>query len=604
MERARYQPAARSIKTEMAVLAGPTRSFSGWAFVKMGKISRAAKRYVMVRSSQLIISTTESVRDAILDVPISGGTMTIDKYNRSECCVRLGPYRMWMQWPSEAELRVCKQAFEYANRDVTNYYKLVNHRQLGKGRSSEVVFAFDVSSGDHVAVKIMNKDKAYDREFAEREVAIRMSIQHSCILQTIDIFESSFDLFIIMELMGGGSLDRRMARQSAPLSEAEVRVIMWRLFTALSHLHSHGIAHRNVKPQNIFIDISDDLRWCETAKLSDFSLACFLDDPDCMRQVVGTPEYLAPEASVMTRAAHGGRQVVFGTEVDMWAAGVTMYNLLSMELPFEGDYPPDVFKKARSAKLSFSAKGFRHMSPEARSLIKSLLNVDRRKRPTAETVIFHPWFQTEPKEDDLTDYTAALSLTSEFGIVTDSLFRFRVAVLAVRMIHRLVKRTPGLRLIPRVEKKFQFNVSGIDIAPVLSSYEDIAEKSECSIFQRNSTTVMSRISTGSTVKSGSSTGDSITSPMTASIPMSSSGDGSDRKEDFITRTNSRPIRQSSFGSSSIGSVHRLFSETIGQFGMSVGNGSHREAEDEHSRSTWRRRKRGAKEGYAPTSSFY
>lgn len=505
---------------------------------------------------------------------------------------------MWIQWATETDLRVCKQAFEFANRRVEDYYKLVTHKQLGKGRSSEVVFAFDTATGDHAAVKIMNKDKARttDREFAEKEVRIRMTIQHPCIVQTLDIFESPYDLFVVMELMNGGPLDRRLIKQNAPLAETEARIIMRRLFAALSHLHSRGIAHRNVKPENIFLDVSDDVRWCETAKVSDFGLACFLDDPDSARQVVGTPEYLAPEASIMTRTPDGEREVVFGTEVDMWAAGVTLYNMLSLELPFEGEYPPDVFKKARVGKVQFSKRGFDTVSTEAISLIKSLLNVDRRKRPTAETVMLHRWFRNDAPShiDELECETRALSLTNKFASMSDGLFRFRAAVLAVRAMDRLAARTPGLHLKPtRVEKRFHFGVSGINIAPLAT---DINPKGDGTP-PRHSATVMSRISTSSTVKSRSSMGDSIASPpYPTSVSVDTRPVGtlrSDRNHDYFSRSNSRATRQSSFGSGSLTGVQRLISGKMQQYGTHGSSGYNNSEETKGN--TWRWRRRSARE---------
>ena len=599
MEHLHYHAAAsKSAKSAMAVLSGPTRSFSGWAMVRLGKLSRAVRRFVILRSSNLVVCASDNPRSALLSFPVTGASLTLTSA-RFECYIRAPAHRAWIQWASESDLRVCRQAFEYANRRVDDYYRLVTHKQLGKGRSSEVVFAFDTASGDHAAVKIMNKDKARsaDREFAEKEVMIRMTIQHPCIVQTLNIFESPFDLFVVMELMSGGPLDRRLIKKNAPLSEPKARMIMRRLFEALSHLHRRGIAHRNVKPQNIFLDVADDLHWPETAKLSDFSLACVLDDPDSARQIVGTPEYLAPEASIMTRTRQGDREVVFGTEIDMWAAGVTLYNILSLELPFEGDYPPDVFKQARAGRLHFSKRGFGQVSESAISLIRSLLNPDRRKRPTAETVMFHPWFQEDRLQgiDELETPIKSISLSNKFGAMSDSLVRFRASVLAVRLIHRFVTHTPGISLVPsRIEKRFHFGVSGVNIAPL--PYTIDVKKDAMN--PRHSATVFSRISTGSTVKSRSSMGDS---PVVPSFPTSVSVDTRpvstmrmDRTHDYFSRSNSRTTRQSSFGSGSVTGVHRLISGKIHQLG------SHSPSTQEHPNevpaksSPWRWRRRSTR----------
>lgn len=546
-------------KQPMAVLSGPIRSFGGWAQVKTSKLSRSTRRYISIRSSKLTVCATENPRSQILSIPVTGATMLLTS-NRSECLIRTSLHRLCIQWPSEGDLRICKAAVEFSNRHVDDYYKLVTHRQLGKGRNSEVIFAFDTATGDHAAVKIVNKDKARptDREFAEKEVLIRMTVQHPCVVQTLDIFETPYDLFIVMELMNGGSLDRRMHKYNEPITEHEARIVMCRLFSALRHLHLRNIVHRNVKPQNIYLDGADDVRWPYTVKLADFSLSCSIDDPDASKQVVGTPEYLAPCATIMTRTESGERGVVFGTEVDMWAAGVTLYNLLSMQLPFEGENPSDVFKQVRLGRFSFT-DDFVHVSDEAKSLIRSLLNVDRRKQPTADTVMLHKWF--EPLHDagemngeqavlDDGTLTGAPSVFECYGeyALSDGVRRFRSAVTAVRLMVRLSKKSMSGRDVVtrkrRGEKRFQFNVSGIDIAPmdvrceksglavsaedttagivvndhrlmgyVQGGVREVDQRGKDSgdgnmyVMQgRASGTVMSRVSTGSTVRSRSSRG--------------------------------------------------------------------------------------------------
>lgn len=561
-------------KPQMAVLAGPTRSFSGWALAKLGKLSRPARRFIILQAGNLLVCATDNPRSALLTQPVLGAVMTSTS-SRNECLIRSTSNRIWLQWPTEAELRLCRLAFEYANRRIEDYYKLVTHRQLGKGRASEVVFGFDTTMGDHAAIKILNKDKAKttEREFAEKEVRIRMAVQHSCLVQTLDIFETPYDLFIVMELMSGGPIDRRMIKQGAPLAEHEARVVMRRLFEALAHLHSLGIAHRNVKPQNLFLDFSDDARWADTTKLSDFSLACLLDEPDSFLQVVGTPEYLAPEATLMSRTVDGDREVIFGTEIDMWAAGVTLYNLLTMELPFEGEYPPEVFKKARVGKINLSTESFRHITPEAKSLVRALLNVDRRKRPTAQTVLLHPWFEEatpEPFPGELADEANALTLSNKLAGMSEGLFKLRAVALSVVVLLRLQRLTPGIQIRESIrrEKRFQFHVSGINIAPALSATSaelaaatSIDGKGEVLLNSPRawtSNTMMSRVSTGSTVKSRSSVGnDSLSGAFLRGSPnlRSMRTDGAD---DYFGRSDR--FMNDSFGRGNV-DVQRLMSDT-------------------------------------------
>lgn len=531
----------KSPKPAMAVLTGPTRSCISWANVKTSKLSRPTRRYVVICSAKLTIYPNDTARNHILSIPITGASLILTSI-RNECLFRTSSHRLWIQWPSESLLRACRAAFEFSNRLIDDYYKLVPHRQLGKGRNSHVIFAFDTSNGDHAAVKVMNKDKARttDREFAEKEVLIRMTVQHPCVVQTLDIFETPLDLFIVMELMPGSSLDRKMSKLGCPIDEIDARVIMRRLFAALAHLHARNIVHRNVKPQNIFLDVADDFNWPQTTKLSDFSLACVLDDPDCRKQIVGTPEFLAPEASTMTMTSDGAREVVFGVEMDMWACGVTLYNLLSGHLPFEGDTPAEVFKRSKRGKVRFG-HAFASISYEGMSLIRALLNPDRRKRLTAETVLLHPWFSPLIRVDDDDDCSEDETGKhvrndqlddvggddSGFDVMelSDGIKRLRAAATAIIMLIRLGKQICGISDRNRsTDKKFQFKVSSVNIAPVRKSNWDFTavdghdhvwgetEPESVEVALRDGIgklvfgTALSRVSTGSTVKSRSSAG--------------------------------------------------------------------------------------------------
>ncbi|PXF45386.1 putative serine/threonine-protein kinase fhkC [Gracilariopsis chorda] len=505
-------------KSKVAVLSGPIRSFCGWALVRLGKLSRSSRRWVLLHSCVLSISHTQITRHtsaAQLTINLDAASATLVPM-RFECQLRTKTHRVILQFASEPDMRCFKAAFEYANRSIDRFYKLLPHKQLGTGRASKVVFAFDTCSGDHAAVKVINKQNARltDREFAEKEVIMRMSIQHPSIVQTLDIFESPLDLFVVMELMPGGSLDRRMARFDAPLSEPDACIVMQRLFTALAFLHSRGIVHRNVKPENIFLDLSNEFQWPHTAKLSDFSLACFLDDPDSGMQVVGTPEFLAPEASIMSFNSDGHRQVVFGMEIDMWAAGVTLYSLLSMELPFEGEYPPDVFKKARSGELNFPRKSFRRVSTQAISLIRALLNVDRRKRLTAQTVLLHPWFEMHLGHGQELIESHVSTTKSNDVYHSELISKWRSVACALMFCSRLVRCTPGTvvrereREREREEMRFEFNVSSVSIAPERSQLPSVHSEQRTSgaLSPDKSKTVLSRLSSASTVKTGSSSG--------------------------------------------------------------------------------------------------
>ena len=154
-----------------------------------------------------------------------------------------------------------------------------------------------------------------------------------------------------------------------------------------------------------------------------------------------------------------------------------------MQLPFESEYPPEVFKKARSGHFEFT-EDFEDVSEEAKSLIQSLLNVARRKQPTVQTVMWHKCieplndFESFDETYEVLDDGALTGAPSVFDsyneyACTDGIRRFRSVAAATRMMVKLSSkvmngRRPRTRK-QRVERGFQFNVSGINIALIHKS---------------------------------------------------------------------------------------------------------------------------------------
>jgi Protein kinase domain len=276
-----------------------------------------------------------------------------------------------------------------------------------------------------------------------------------------------------MEYMDGGSLAHRVASKSVPrITENEARLIMARLFSALSYLHLRGIVHRNVKPENILLEAPGEPRWPDTVRLSDFRMACYLhadlapsiDAAEFAYQLVGTPDYMAPEAAVMIMQPDGSRRPTLGTETDMWAAGVTLYNILSQgALPFPGATAPEVLRNARHAPIPFdTCPAFRDVSLSAMSLIRALLNPDRRKRPSAESVLYHPWF-------DSYNLCAGRSVMRDPPLVGYQ--KFRVLASCVRFLVRVCAITPGMPkvLLSAVGMRMVANVAPVNLPSVILS---------------------------------------------------------------------------------------------------------------------------------------
>lgn len=128
-----------------------------------------------------------------------------------------------------------------------------------------------------------------------------------------------------MEYLEGGELtDRILTIQ--PLPEATVKHLFYQIVQAVQYLHSRGITHRDLKPQNVLL-VSHATK--TRVKVSDFGLSkLIVDDGSFLRTVCGTPYYAAPEIWDENHA-------VYDKKVDVWSLGVILYYMLEQDLPFK-----------------------------------------------------------------------------------------------------------------------------------------------------------------------------------------------------------------------------------------------------------------------------
>lgn len=177
----------------------------------------------------------------------------------------------------------------------------------------------------------------------------------------------------------------------APCFEEPVAAtVMGHVLSALAYLESEGVCHRDVKPDNILLStLKNDKLWATSARLSDFGLASFVESDYELFDIVGTPHYVAPEVIMRD---DNDEFIGYGPPVDVWAAGVMMYWMLTGgHYPFDGKDSSEIFKKIRAGKFVIDPQFESNFSPDARSLLYSLLNNSSWIRLSAAGAITHPW---------------------------------------------------------------------------------------------------------------------------------------------------------------------------------------------------------------------
>ncbi|CAL9091348.1 unnamed protein product [Musa textilis] len=259
--------------------------------------------------------------------------------------------------------------------------------EIGRGRFGIVRRCRSVATGEEFAVKSVDKRllaDSVDRECAAREAKVHgvAAAGNPYVTQIHDAYEDDHWVHLVVELLEGTDLcDRIAARGGTPFSEPEAAAVVEALAEALVGCHRRGVAHRDVKPDNVLFDALGHL------KLADFGSAQCFPDGDGewapMKGLVGTPWYVAPEV-VAGRA--------YGEKVDVWSMGVVMYMMLSGGAPpFHGDTAVETFEAVARANLRFPSSVFRSLSSAAKDLMRRMLCRDVPRKFSAEQILGHPW---------------------------------------------------------------------------------------------------------------------------------------------------------------------------------------------------------------------
>ena len=248
--------------------------------------------------------------------------------------------------------------------------------EIGRGRFGTVFRCYSPVADDFFACKSINKlalSDPVDRECLEKEPKVMSLLApHPHILQIVGVYEDEASLHMVMELCDSSDLFARIADRRF-FRESEAASVMKPLLEAIAHCHRNGVAHRDVKPENVMFDSRERL------KLADFGSAEWCcEGRRGMRGVVGTPFYVAPEVI-------SGRE--YTEKVDVWSAGVILYVMLAGVPPFCGDSAAEIFEAVLRGNLRFPTRLFGTVSPAAKDLLRKMICRDVSKRLSAEQTL-------------------------------------------------------------------------------------------------------------------------------------------------------------------------------------------------------------------------
>ncbi|KAK8759284.1 hypothetical protein V5799_003084 [Amblyomma americanum] len=236
------------------------------------------------------------------------------------------------------------------------------------------------SGRDFAAKYIRKRRRASDvrHEILHEALVLKMAEPCPRVVDVREVFETPSELILILELAAGGELQHVLDSEEC-LPEKDVVRLMRQILEAVHFLHDRNIAHLDIKPQNLLLTSSfpqGDILLC------DFGISRVIGKGTEIREIVGTPDYVAPEIL---------QYEPISLATDIWSLGVLTYVLLSGHSPFGGDTKQETFCNITNGSLDFPEDLFGDVSASAKDFIGRLIVRDASKRLSVKDCLSHPW---------------------------------------------------------------------------------------------------------------------------------------------------------------------------------------------------------------------
>lgn len=263
----------------------------------------------------------------------------------------------------------------------TDHY--VVEKEIGRGKFAVVKKCHHKTSGLKYAAKFLRKrrkGKDCRGEILKEIKMLEIAGVHPRLINMTEVFETSHEMIIITEYAEGGELFQRVVVDEN-FDEQETRRLLRQILEGVLFLHEHSIVHLDIKPQNILLTGTGPK---SNIKLCDLGFARPINSGDDVRDIIGTPDYVAPEI-LSYEPIHIGS--------DMWSIGVLTYVILTGCSPFAGDNKQETFLNISQVNVDFPSELFGDISKGAIDFISKLLVRNPEKRMTARECLNHPWLQ-------------------------------------------------------------------------------------------------------------------------------------------------------------------------------------------------------------------
>ncbi|KAL0277811.1 UNVERIFIED_CONTAM: hypothetical protein PYX00_004965 [Menopon gallinae] len=250
--------------------------------------------------------------------------------------------------------------------------------ELGSGNFSQVKLAVHQLTNERVAIKIVDKGKLDEKtmRMLNQEISTMETVYHPNLIRLYEVVETYSKLYLVMEFASGGELYNKVVT-TGKLDELVARQLFAQICSAVDHMHSKSIIHRDIKAENVFFSGPNKV------KIGDFGLSAQLTEGpnQLLSTICGSPPYAAPELFC--------EETYIGGPVDVWALGILLYFMVVGRRPFRGQNVPSLKKSILSGLYKLPS----HLSRECADLIDGILKQKPSERLTISQILSSDWLK-------------------------------------------------------------------------------------------------------------------------------------------------------------------------------------------------------------------